>query len=263
MNDPVQDRLQTKTPECHFMRVLQQEFHFAPKIAEAILAEAQSCLFSPGPLRPGQVRVILTRSEAGHGRPLRDSPTIEVVWTIDAGGEDRQVLQQHGRRALRQVRLQRLLDEAVEQGALAAQEDVARGLHVSVRTIKRDCALLQQQGVTLPTRGNLRGIGRGQTHKARIVGQWLEGQTYDQIARRTRHSLTAIQRYVQSFIRVISLHQQGFSESQLALVVGLGLPLVREYLAVYHAHDEPAVRERLAAQLDRLARVAGAQKGGQ
>jgi DNA-binding CsgD family transcriptional regulator len=264
MHDQVQDRLQAKTPECQFVRMLQQEFHFAPKIAEAILAEAQSCLLgSPGSLRPGQVRVILTRNDVGHGRPLRACPTTAVVWTVDAGLEDRQVLQQHGRLALREVRLQRLLGEAVEQGALASQEDVAQSLHVSVRTIKRDCARLQQQGVELPTRGNLRGIGRGQTHKARIVGQWLEGHTYDQIARRTRHSLTAIQRYIQSFVRVISLQRQGFLEPQIALLAGLGLPLVREYLAVHEAHDGPAVQERLAAQLDRLGHAGSAQKGGQ
>jgi hypothetical protein len=187
----------------------------------------------------------------------------EVVWTLDAGLEDQQVLQRHGCTALRQVRLQRLLDEAVEQGAVATQEDLARCLHVSVRTVKRDCAVLQHQDVDLPTRGNLCGIGRGQTHKARIVGQWLQGHTYDQIAQRTRHSLTAIQRYTQSFTRVVSLHRQGFPDQQIALLVGLGLPLVRDYLAIYQEHDGPATQERLAAQLDRLGRVGLAQKGGQ
>ena len=264
MNQEVQDRLQAKTPERRFLQVLEHEFHYAPKVAEALLAEAQSCLLGqPGELWPGQVRVILTRSDAGHGRPVRDSPTTEVVWTLDAGLEDQQVLPRHGRTALRQVRLQRLLDEAVEQGAVATQEDVARCLHVSVRTVKRDCAVMQHQGVDLPTRGNLCGIGRGQTHKARIVGQWLQGHTYDQIAQRTRHSLTAIQCYIQSFTRVVSLHRQRFPDQQIALLVGLGLPLVRDYLAVYQEHDGPATQERLAAQLDRLGRVGLAQQGSQ
>ena len=144
MSSSAIERLQAKTPERRFLQVLEHEFHYAPKVAQAILEEAQACLLgTPGPLRPGQVRVILTQYDAKHGRALRDLPMIEVVWTVDAGLEDRQVLQQHGRTALRRVRIQRLLDEALAQGAVATQEDLARALHVSLRTIKRDCAALR------------------------------------------------------------------------------------------------------------------------
>ncbi len=160
MNNQEQERLQAKTPEQCFLRVLEQDFHYAPKVAQAVLEEAQACLLGrPGPLRPGQTRVILTRYDAGHGRAMRDTPMIEVVWTVDAGLEDRQVMQAHGHTAVRRVRIQRLLDEALAQGAVATQEDLAQALHSSLRTIKRDCAALQAQAIYLPTRGNLRGIG--------------------------------------------------------------------------------------------------------
>lgn len=267
MNNDEMRRFQAKTPEHRFLHVLEQDFHYAPKVAQAVLEEAQVCLAgSPGQMKPGQVRMILVKYEAGHGRALRDTATTEVVWTVDAGLEDWQVLQQHGRQALRRIRIQRLLAEALEQGGVATQEDLAQALHVSARTVKRDCATLQEQGIYLPTRGNLRGIGRGQTHKAQIVGRWLEGETYDQIALHTHHSPTSIQRYVQLFARVIVLHREGFAHSQIALLVGKGQPLVREYLAVYDKHDTPACRERLAAQLQRLSgtseSVQESQKGG-
>jgi hypothetical protein len=267
MNNEEIRRFQAKTSEQRFLRVLEQDFHYAPKVAQAVLEEAQACLAgSPGYVRPGQVRMILTKCEASPGRALRDTATTEVVWTVDAGLEDQQVQQWHGFKALRRVRIQRLLVEALEQGAVATQEDLAQALHVSVRTIKRDCAALQAQDIYLPTRGKLHGIGRGQTHKAQIVGRWLEGETYDQIALHTHHSPTSIQRYVQTFVRVIALHREGFAESQIALLVGKGQPLVREYLAVYRKHDTTACRERLAAQLQRLSgaceSVQEPQKGG-
>ena len=262
MNNREMERLQAKTPEQRFFQVLEQEFRYAPKIAQAVLEEAQACLLgTPGPLRPGQVRVILTRYDAGHGRAVHDTPMTEAVWTVDAGLEDREVLQQHGRSALRRVRLQRLLDEALAQGAVATQEDLAQALHVSLRTIKRDCVVLQTQGVYLPTRGHLQGIGRGQTHKAQIVRLWLVGATYDQIARQTRHSFSAIQRYVQAFVRVVDLHRQGFSDSQIALLLGVGLSLVREYLAVYQQNATSECRERLATQMERLERAGTPKKG--
>jgi len=264
MNERANERLQAKTPERRFLQVLEREFQYAPRVAQAVLQEAQACLLGTSELlRPGQVRMILTRYDAGHGRALRDTETTEVTWTVDAGLEDRRVLQQHGRTALRRVRIQRLLDEALAQGAVATQEDLAQALHVSLRTIKRDCATLKAQSIYLPTRGNLRGIGRGQTHKARIVALWLRGATYDQIARQMRHSLPAIQRYIQTFVRVVDLHRQGFTDSQVATLLNIGLALVREYLAVYEQNDAPECRERLTEQIERLGRAGHPKKGAQ
>jgi hypothetical protein len=176
----------------------------------------------------------------------------EVIWTVDAGLEDRDVMQRHGHIALRQVRLLRLVHEALDQGAAATQEDLAQVLHVSVRTIKRDCAHLESQGFEVPTRGNLQGIGRGQTHKAKIVGRWLRGETYDQIALATRHSLSSIQRYVQTFVRVVHLHRRGFADQQMATVLGIGSPLIVEYLAICRENNSSACRERLEGQLKRV-----------
>ena len=261
MNKGQIERLEAKTPEQRFLQVLKRDFRQAPRVAQAVSEEAQSCLLGQAQeMRPGQVRVILVRRSAGHGRTLDETETTEVVWTVDAGREDRQVLRRHGRVALRQVRIQRLLDEALAQGAVATQEDLAQVLQVTVRTIKRDCADLKAQGIYLPTRGNLHGIGRGQTHKAQIVGRWLRGETYDQIALHMHHSLSSIGRYIQTFARVVHLHHQSFSQDQIALVLQISVPLVKEYLAVYRQHAAPEYRERLTAHLLRLGRAGTAQR---
>jgi hypothetical protein len=261
MNYQEMVRSQAKTPQQRFVQMLAQDFNFAPRIAQVILAEAQSYLHgSAGQLRPGQVRVILAKWNVSPARPLSQTETVEVTWTVDAGAEDREVQYQHGRQALRRVRIQRLLAEALAQNAVATQEDLAQVLNVSVRTIKRDFASLQEQEIYLPTRGYLQGIGRGQTHKGQIVTRWLQGATYDQIASETHHSLISVQRYVQTFVRVVELDQQGLAEAQIALVVQIGWPLVQEYLAIYHQNDSSACRQRLQEQLQRLTH--GAQKGG-
>jgi DNA-binding Lrp family transcriptional regulator len=171
------------------------------------------------------------------------------------------VLQQYGRVELRRTQIQRLLDEALAQGAVATQEDLAQALNVSVRTIKRDCKALEAQGVCLPTRGRLKGIGRGQTHKAQIVSRWLRGETYDQIMLCTRHSLSSVKRYVQSFVRVADLHRQGFAEGEIALLLEMSAYLVREYLAVYTQHDAIEYQERLTEQIERLGKASTVKKG--
>ena len=256
------ERQNVKTSEQRFKQMLQQDFHLAPKIAQAILEEAQVHLLEPAQSQqPGQQAVIVAKRAAGHGRALRETELTRIRWTVDAGAEDRQVQQQYGSKALRQVRLQRLLLEALEQEGLASQEDLAQALQVSVRTIKRDFEQLQQQGLYLPSRGNLHGIGRGQTHKAQIIGCWLRGATYDQIAQQTHHALSSIQRYIQTFVRVIDLHQRHFSSLQIAQLLQIGPPLVQEYLAVYQSHDQVECRQRLQEQMERFKTASAPKKG--
>jgi len=263
MNQDEIRRQQAKTREQQFLNLMEHEFNYPPKIAEAILVEAQTCLLGEGiSLKPGQMRVILLPREASHGRALQQRVGQEVTWTVNAGEEDYKVEKQHGRAALRQVRIQRLLSEAVEQGAAASQEDLASALQISVRTIKRDCDHLRQQGIYLPTRGNLKGIGRGQTHKAQIVARWLQGETYDQVAYHTRHSPTCIKRYIQTFARVVQLQQKGFSPGEISLALQVGAALIKEYLAVYQQNDTPFCRQRLAEQLQRLSATRAESKRG-
>jgi hypothetical protein len=262
MNNSATKRQEAKTPERRFLQVLETDFGQAPRVSEAILEEAQKCLYGETVgLRPGQVRVLLTAIEAGHGRILGETKLKEVVWTVDAGQEDLQVQQEHGSVGLRRVRIQRLADEAIAQGGVATQEDLARVLNVSTRTIKRDSKALEAEGIYLPTRGRLKGIGRGQTHKAQIVGRWLRGETYDQIQLHTRHSLVSIKRYVQSFVRVVDLHQQGMPDSQIAFVLQISEYLVGEYLALYRQYDTIEYQARLTEQIDRLRKAPSAKKG--
>lgn len=262
------ERLKAKTPQQRFVRLLEQEFQFAPKVAQAVLEEAHSSLLaSSDQLQPGQMRTVLTRRQAPHGRRLRELDMVEVIWTVDAGQDDLLILNQQGRTALRHHRIQRLLTEALEQGAAATQEDLAQALQISVRTIKRDFAYLRSQGVTLPTRGYVRGIGRGQTHKSQIISRWLQGETYDQLTVHTRHSLASVQRYINTFVQVIRLHQHDYAPSEIALLAQISPYLVRDYLAVYEQNDSVACRERLASQLKRLNKrfdtVRRGKKGGQ
>lgn len=263
MNEGQAIRQEAKTLEQRFLHTMKTDYEFSARLAEAILTEAQVHLLGkPSSMKPGQQRAILIAKDASHGRSLSETRKVEIIWTVDAGMEDRQILAAQGRVGQRRHRIQRLLDEALEQGAVATQEDLAQVLQVTPRTIQRDFAVLKSQGVWLPGRGNLRGIGRGQTHKAEIIRRWLHGETYDQLVVRTHHHLSSIQRYIQTFVRVIELHRQGFAKHQIALLVQIGAPLVDEYLAVLAENDTLACRMRLDEQLQRFAQRVVVKKRG-
>lgn len=249
----VHNRQNAKGSEAQLLRVLEQEYALAPRIAQAVIEEVQAYLSPDERGRSvGQKIVNLVRQDAGHGRDLAEVPTVAVAWTVDGGEADQQVLRTQGSAALRRQRIVRLLEEALEQGGLATQEDLAAALGVTVRTIKRDFAQLHGQGEFLPSRGYRQGIGRGQSHKVQIIEQWLKGATYDQIMDRTHHSLPAIQRYIQTFVRIVDLRNQALTASQISFITQIGQALVERYLAIYDAISEESQRQRLQSQVARL-----------
>jgi biotin operon repressor len=164
-----QKRLATKTPEAAFLNVLQQEFDFSLRVARKLLVTAQEMLLGNVPgaaVRPGQVRQVVASLKAPFGPPLAEADKVEVTLTVDAGAEDAEVKGREGVEALRRGRIVRMLDEALEQGDVLTQEDLARALSVERRTIARDVKRLKAEGYLVHTRGQVKGVGRGQTHKA-------------------------------------------------------------------------------------------------
>ena len=152
---------------------------------------------------------------------------------------------EHGSTALRRVRILRLVQEALEQGGEPTQEDLGNALGVTARTIRVDIAALEAAGYRVATRGKLRGMGRGQTHKVLIVELYLKRHTYSEIMRRTHHSAYAIKRYIQTFGRVVMLTRRGLSVSEVAFAVGISERLAKEYLDLYQRYDRPTYQDRL------------------
>lgn len=69
---------------------------------------------------------------------------VQVRWTVDAGPADMALKQNKGAIALRRQRLARLIREAEAQGVEPHGADLAAALGVSIRTIQRDRAYLQE-----------------------------------------------------------------------------------------------------------------------
>jgi CRP-like cAMP-binding protein len=254
-------RLALKTPEAAFLRVLTEEFGFSSRVSRELLQVGQEMLaggVSALAVRPGQVRLVVASFKAPFGPPLAEVEKVEVTLTVDSGAEDAEVRQRDGLAGLRRGRILRLTEEALAQGGVLTQEDLGRALGVEPRTIRRDIQALKSEGHLIPTRGQVKGVGRGQTHKVKIIELWLDRQGYDQIARRLYHSPQAIKRYVSTFLRMVVLHRQGSGVADIAFLTHSSERLVRDYLALYdRAQEMPHRAEKLAEE---LARVLGRAK---
>ena len=224
-------RQEHKTSDGEFIYELETEYGLCPKMRDSILDSAKKILIRDNVLKEGEIEVSIISIEEPSGKIMEKMNKTRVRLTIDNLKEDIEVLKEFGRIALRKVRIQRITQEAIEQNGVLSQEDLSKYLGCDVRTIKRYISEIKKQGIEVITRGVLHNIGRGQTHKSKIVGLYLEGKTYSDIKLKTRHSVGAIKRYLESFVKVLMSYHNGIREIRdISSVTGLSDTLVSQYL---------------------------------
>ena len=263
------ERLAEKTAERQFLYEMETDFELAPAASRAVLETAQQVLLPSvglGEVREGQMRLTVVSDREPSGKPLSAMKKLSVVVTVDSGMEDLEVLRRFGSERLRRARLLRMTEEAIDQSGVLTQEDLARLLQTGVRTIRRDIALLRATGHWVPTRGTVQEIGRGQSHKAKIVEMYLQRMTYSEIVRKARHAPGSVKRYVETFGRMVVLWEKGVRDlGEIAYLIGVSQRLAGEYLMLRERYSRPEYRDRLeeiARQVRRALRGMGEEKRG-
>jgi hypothetical protein len=176
--------------------------------------------------------------------------------------EDATILRERGVTGLRKHKLLRLVNEAYDQGGLLIQEDLALLLTTSIRTIQRDMQEMRQQGIVVPTRGEIQDIGPTVSHKTKIIELYLKGYEYTEIEQRTRHTGEAIKRYVTGFSKVVLLSNQGYSIIQIRELTNSSEKVITEYLALYETYREIG-SDRLSQIISSQVEKRNSKKGGQ
>ncbi len=240
MKSKIEDRNQHKTSEGEFSYELQNLYELSPKMSESIIETAKRCLVRYNILKEGQLEVSVISLEERSGKYIEKMEKRRVILTLDNGSEDKGTREEFGRIKLRQLRIERITEEAIEQQGILSQEDLGRILGCTVRTIQRDICEIKGRGIEIITRGVLHNIGRGQTHKIKIIGLYLEGKTFSEIKLKTHHSTGAIKRYIQDFQKVLMSIHHGIKEgSSISNVTGLSVTLVKQYInLIEHSRRE-------------------------
>lgn len=233
MEEQAIERLKTKSPEEAIIERIVRDFNLAPFMARTQFEQMRRYFERYLGLERdvGEMMFLAVSAEAPPGRPMAECEQVCVNLTLDSS-DDLEALR-HGVAALRRSKIQRLTRQAQAQGALLTQEDLARLLCCSRSTVKRDIASLRSEGVDVPTRGQVKDIGRGVSHKTVIVRDWLAGYTFSEIKRRRWHALASIERYCRDFEQVARLHTHGLSIGEIRVTTGLSERLIQEYLDLY------------------------------
>ena len=226
----VLERNKTKTFEGEFIYELLNSYELSPVLSEQILLSAKQILLREQTVSQGQIVATVIGIEERAGKTIEIMYKKRVVLTVDAGIEDTEVLKKYGRVTLRQARIQRITDEAIEQEGVLSQEDISKYLYCDVRTVRRDIQQIKESGVEVITRGVLHNIGRGQTHKQKIIGLYLDGLFFSDIRLKTHHSIGAIKRYVNEFMKVFMSINKGIKATEeISSVTGISIALIRQY----------------------------------
>lgn len=236
------DRLKQKQLDTQFINALMQGMNCSMFEAKAIM----NCVYetyqpffdNAGAMKPGQVLFEVVSVVNGAQTKLANCQMVSAILTLDAGEEDLLIRQQEGVIGLRRHRLQRIANEAFQQGGVLTVEDIAnRLLNCGEKTIVRDLVELNKQGITLPLRSVVKDMGRAITHRTAIIKQWLLGKEYSGIARSTNHSIEAIANYIDKFKRVVCLAKDNHEVKTIAFLVKLSVPLTEEYYRIYNESE--------------------------
>ncbi len=231
-------RLQQKDCDQMFINRLIEGLNCSPIEAKGILNivyEVYQPFFeNSASLKPGQIIMQVVSTDAHPGMQLSECPMVNVTLTMDAGEEDLQIRKQQGVTGLRRYQLQRICEEAFQQGGLLTVEDLAiRIFNCGERTVTRDLAALRKDDIEPPLRSTIKDIGRTISHRVLIVNEWLRGKEYSQISRSTNHRIKSVRNYVDKFKRVVSLAKQNYEVHSIGFIVKLSSRLVQEYYSLY------------------------------
>lgn len=136
-------------------------------------------------------------------------------------------------------RIARMSFEAIEQGGVFIQTDLAILTGASIPSIHKNIELWQKNnsGKLIPLRGVVHDMGMTLTHKKIIVSYHLKGYLTSEIAKLTNHNPVNVERYVSDFERVHLCVKENFDKNRIQFYTGMSCHLVNEYLEIINEQN--------------------------
>jgi hypothetical protein len=243
------DRLAAKSLDQQFVNEIIHGLNCSPFEAEAILESVYRVFGdyfdTSDNLKPGQIKLSVVSIEASSAQRLSEAKQVTVTLTLTDDKEDLPIRKQSGVVGLRRHRIQRICQQALDQGGLLTVEDLAyRIFNCGQRTICRDLQHFRDDDTFIPLRSTVKDIGRTLSHRVLIIKQWAKGKQYSEISKDTSHSLKAVQNYVDKFKRTIALCDAGYNVTKISFLLRLSAALIEEYIDLYQQLDFVAHRQQ-------------------
>jgi hypothetical protein len=247
---PLQDKTLTNVLRQLFISEFgyENKVLFAQAMIERILATVEAFIQPRSQLKPGQV---LWMAVAHDGRKhaykaMKDIPLVPVILDL-VTDEDLQALAQgEPFPNLRRRRHARLLDQALAQGGVLAQTDLAALTLTSGQQVGTDIARVQQaERRSLPYRGTVQDLGPTLSHKVQVARLLEAGYLEPEICRllSPTHSLRSVEYYAQLYKNVLKLLEQRFAPAEISSILSLNRSLLDEYIQIVKEHHPEVLNQ--------------------
>lgn len=233
-----EQRLKIKQLSQQMKKIAVDGTGISPWEAQVLIETIEDVYFNDPELkqaRHGQLKYSCVSFSEPPGKPINDCGMVTVILTL-FDNEDEQERSWNDKDASierRQRQLMRISSEAFEQGGLLSQEDLSRILMCDVRTIRRDIKELRKLDIIVPTRGTVKDIGPGVSHRAIAIRHWLEGKEPSEIATIIKHSLKAVENYLEKFKRVAYLRRKRFNDFEISRTIGISVSATKTFVEIY------------------------------
>jgi len=258
------DRQGRKTLEALIANHLAAQYRLPPQAAKTLSQDAVvfGRLWAKRTREPGQILFHAVAIGEPPAKPLKDCRLVEVRLTL-RHQSDLEFRRQHGLHALNRRIMLRIAREAIEQGAVLTNEDLADLLRLSIATVKRYKRQLALHGSPLRTRGDLADMGPASSHRDLIVKLFLQGFSESEIAARTSHCLKSVEAYIADFLRIALLQRDGYSHAHIARLTRLSKHKTQALLRlVQQLHSDHFYHHALQRVLDIYSLERAYKKGG-
>lgn len=173
------------------------------------------------------------------GKPLTDCTLVPVPLTLYAP-EDQPTGENADGNRLSEIKYGKILRYATQAkvaGGYLNYADLSYLMGIHPEAVRR--LVDAEANIIIPLRGNQCDIGRGTTHRRRIIELFLQMYTETEIVSRTGHSYEAVENYIKEFAKVWVLYQRGMAAPLIRKVTRRSMQLVNAYLELAQAYDTP------------------------
>ncbi|MDQ7790777.1 MAG: DUF1670 domain-containing protein [Clostridia bacterium] len=215
-----------------FRTGLEQDFALSPVKLRAIREIVEELMATLSASRPDtDVVYWAVASTEPAGKPLEACRLVPITLTLY---DPRDIPPPEVDRDLNRVsgvkleKVVRYATQAKRGGAYLTYADLSYLLGIHPEAIAR--LVKANPKVVVPLRGAECDIGRGVTHRKKIIQLYMEMHTETEIVSRTGHSYEAIENYIKEFAAVLVLAERGLTAPLIRRVTGRSMKLVNTYL---------------------------------
>ncbi len=170
----------------------------------------------------------------GYGKSMDKIKHKSIVLTLWTASELDKLAEGVPSRSLFKDRIARLCKEAYSQNTLLSMVDIGLILNLSPsRSSQLRAQWESENDEFLQTRGSYHDLGMTLTHKKQIIRDHLYGLMPSEIARKHKHEISSVDRYIRDFERTLPLFEEKKSISKIAFYTRMSEKLVNEYWKIY------------------------------